>query len=483
MADYRVLLDGMVAASQTTMVPAFVMKTVLAPRLSRSEDRCARAPLGLRRLEASLLSGGFHRNDVALVDPDGLAKVVGPATRVVGISTGDPLGQGMNSTTMQALAGGRTYTRVWFERLVQQVHALAKNNAGLKIVVGGPGAWQLAQDESARRRLGIDHVILGYCEERVAEIFRQLCDGVELPALVNCPPSRSIPPGIHGPTLMGVVEITRGCGWGCDFCTMAAEPMLHFSMETILEDARVNVRGGQHEIALIGEDVFRYKDERAGSNGGGLKELLVRLRTIEGLGRMHIDHANVVSVARTSNDDLREIASLLSGGDDRRYLWVNLGVETASGKLLAATCRAKMRPFAESEWAEACLEQVRRLSSAGFVPMVSLLLGLREETEDDVEQTLRWVGRLKGMRVTVFPMFLAATEPEQKSFTSPDMKKIHWQIFRECYRLNFKGFPRLVWENQRTAGAPMWRRLILQGLGRAAVPAVKTMLALRCRGR
>jgi len=33
MADYRTLLDGMVAAAQTTMVPGVVMKRLLAPPL------------------------------------------------------------------------------------------------------------------------------------------------------------------------------------------------------------------------------------------------------------------------------------------------------------------------------------------------------------------------------------------------------------------------------------------------------------------
>ena len=480
MADYKVLLDGMLAAAQTTMVPRVVMKTVLAPRLSG----CNCAPMGLRRIEAALLAGRFKREEVAIVPPEGLVNAVGDETRIVGISSGDPLGRGMNSTTMRGLTGRRTYTEVWFERLTTRVRSLRQSNSKLRLVMGGPGAWQLAGDEPARRRLGVDHVVLGYCEDEIAGLFGAICDGTEPREVIECTKRTVKPPTILGPALMGVVEISRGCGMGCGFCTMAGEPMIHFPVEAIVEDARVNVRGGMRELSLIGEDVFRYGATRADSvNPQALKELLGRLRGIPGAGRIHVDHANISSLARLSDRDLADVHGLLVGDDDSCYLWVNLGVETLSPRLLAANCRAKIRPHDAEQWPELCLQQVRRLATTGFVPMVSLLMGLPGETEEDVAETLRWVEKLRGEHVTVFPMFLAATGPEMKSFTADDMTRTHWRLLRESYRLNFKWFPRLVWDNQKGAGAPLWRRLTVQGLGRTAIPLAKTMLAWKCGGR
>ena len=474
MADFRTLLEGMLSGAQTTAIPAALMRALIARPIRSNGGAAPRAPMGLRRVEAALLTDGFDRRDVVIATPEGLTRVVGDKTRIVGISTGDPLGIGMNSTTMTGLIGGRSYTRVWFEQLVRRVRLLCPDETGakVKVVVGGPGAWQLVDNDDARRRLGIDHVVAGYCENDVADIFRRICNGQEMPTVLQCSTTAgAIPPPVLGPTVMGVVEISRGCGLGCTFCTLASEPMTHFSIDAILRDARTNVEAGACDIALVSEDVFRFGTSSVGgTNAESLVTLLRRLRTIPGLNRIHIDHANINSVAQTDEDDLAEIHSLLAGVGGGDYLWVNLGVETASGRLLAASGAAKMRPHETDRWDEVCREQVRRLASVGFVPMVSLIMGLPGETADDVELTLNWVRSLRGVRVTVFPMFAAPLNAGQKAFTVADMTPIHWRLFRECYRLNFKwGLP-MCWEAQSGTGVPLWRRASIQMLGRLGIP-------------
>ena len=82
--------------------------------------RAAVAPLGLRRIEAALLAGGFTPDEVAVVTEDQLDQAIGSATRVIGISSGEPAGLGMNSSTMTAIAGGRIYPQAMFRRLDAQ---------------------------------------------------------------------------------------------------------------------------------------------------------------------------------------------------------------------------------------------------------------------------------------------------------------------------------------------------------------------------
>ena len=71
MADYRVLFDGMLSASQTTTTPDLFMRLLLARPLWGGAVHARRAPIGLRRIEAALLDGVFSRDDVA----DALDKV------------------------------------------------------------------------------------------------------------------------------------------------------------------------------------------------------------------------------------------------------------------------------------------------------------------------------------------------------------------------------------------------------------------------
>ena len=483
MAAYPTLLDGMLGASQTTAVPRVVLDALLAPRVPSDPDASGRAglaPLGLRRVEAALVAGGFDPAEVAVVTAETLPRAVGPGTRVVALSSGDPLGLGMNSNTMTAIAGGRSCTEALFRRLLADARALRRRFPRLRIVVGGPGAWQLTTHDDARRRLGIDLVLTGYCEGQVADVFRRLVAGEDVSGLVACAWTgiEHVRP-IRGATVMGIVETSRGCGLACDFCTLARVPMVHFPAEFIARDVTTNVAAGVRNVGLISEDFFRYGGPAAKVNPSASIALLKRLREIPGLAMLQLDHANVSSVAGFSDAELVEIHSLLCGGYPRP-VWVNLGVETASGRLLdSLSARAKMRPFDAASWADACREQVLRLIKAGFLPMVSLVVGLDGETDEDVAGTRRWVESLSGERVLVFPLLLAPTEPGRRPVAARDLTAEHWRLIDACYRFNFKWVPHLLWSEETVARVPLAKRLALAALARGNALWWKLLLAWR----
>ncbi len=55
-----------------------------------------------------------------------------------------------------------------------------------KIIVGGPGAWQL-EDDTARRGLGVDCVVVGEGEKVVKDLFDNSVKGVQIPEVVHAP--------------------------------------------------------------------------------------------------------------------------------------------------------------------------------------------------------------------------------------------------------------------------------------------------------
>jgi len=470
MADYRLLLDGMVSCSQTTTTPGFLVRLLIAPPLNGAGVRAPRSPLGLRRVEAALLAGGFAPEDVAIVTPEKIGAAVGPRTRLIGVSSGDPLGIGMNSSTMAGLAGGESLPGASFRRLMAAVRS-ARGDA--RVVLGGPGAWQLLHDEGARRSLGIDLVVSGYCEAEVAGLFGRLLDerGAVEPVFECGEVSAEAIPRVLGPVVMGVVEISRGCGMGCGFCTLARRPMVHLAAEAVAADVDTNLAGGVRDAALTSEDFFRYgATGGAAAAPGKLLELLRRLREMSGLRLIQADHASIRSVAAFSDEALAETRRLMAGRPGELSVWVNLGVETASGELLAASGgSAKMSPWGPSGWADACREQVLRLSRAGFLPMVSLVVGLPGESAPDVLRTIEWVESLpKDAPATVFPVFHVPVDGETGAhrFGRADMTALHWRLFESSYRLNFRRIPRLYARSHAAAGTGLLRRAVMGLLGR-----------------
>jgi radical SAM superfamily enzyme YgiQ (UPF0313 family) len=476
-AAYRLLFDGMLAASQTTSAPPALLGRLLMPRGRSQGARAAVAPLGLRRIEAALLAGGFTPEEVAVVREDQLDQAIGTATRVIGISSGEPAGLGMNSSTMTAITGGRIYPEAMFRRLLSKIRHLNRDGRA-RIVLGGPGAWQIAGNPAARKELGIDHVVTGYAEADAAATFRSLVRQKPVPEVVPGGWHAAVPiPPIRGASTMGVVEISRGCGLGCSFCTIARVPMVHLPPETILADVRTNVAAGVENVAVLSEDFFRYGADGMKVDPDAPISLLQGIRRIPQVRLIQVDHANVASVAQYDDRQLEALHDLLVGKDRGRYVWVNVGVETVSEELLRNAGAAGKRGREVSQpWGDFCARHLRRLCRAKFFPMASLMIGLPGERDEHVQETLAWVESLSDERMAVFPLLYAPVDG-QDPLDPRSLRPLHWELIKACYRLNFRFVPWIYRDNQAAAGVSFFRRTLLQLMGYGQVLQWKILLA------
>jgi len=475
MAAYALLLDGMAAASQTTAWPAPLMWPVIAPPVAAEGGRARQAPLGLRRIEAALRRDRFSGDEVAIVPPERVHQAIGPDTRIVGLASGDPLGLGMNSTTTTAIFGGRPVTSHLFRKLAHRVRRrLNEVGSPARIILGGPGGWQVRESgdpAAVCRELGVNHVICGYCESNIASLVQQAAEGVSLPTVIRGqgPATAAGIPPILGPTTMGMVEVSRGCGWGCRFCTLAGDPMVDLPIETIEADVHTNLAGGVTNISLTTEDFFRYGARGdAQADPAAVLGLLDRLSRLPGLRTLTIDHANVSTVSRFSDDELRNIHRLLSLGRQGLPMWVNVGVESAAGDLVVQGCGpAKVRPFAPADWGEVCRREVLRLHAVGFIPVVSLVIGLPGERVEHVEATLRWVDSLRDSRVAIVPMLLTPVRSSSGRCTSgQDLTQLQWQLFRRAMATTLRWLPAVYWHQHGAAGVSAAMRIMKQVCGR-----------------
>lgn len=476
-ADYKVLFEGIFATMQTTKVPSLAMRHFVAPPVrADAAGRALTAPLGLRRVQSALIAQlGLSPDDVVCTTPERLAGLLGPWVKIVGFSSSDPLGNGMSNTTTTQFWAGELYTRFWSRTLLTQL-LKAKRRYGFKVVGGGAGAWQWDCYPDPTAQECLDVRFEGYFEQDGPALFRSLLDGQSVPSRYVQPKTAAanIAP-ICQPSLLGIIELSRGCGRGCRFCSMAHKKMEHLPAETILADLETNIAGGVRSVVSGSEDFFRYGATGLTPNFDALRGILEQMQQLRGLSFMQIDHANITSLAQMTDEQLLEIRRLLTWEKDSKYLWVNMGVESANGHLVAANCTGKVAPYRPDDWEELLYTTAGRMTRNGYFSVVSLVLGLPGETPEDIQKTLRLVKFLETQNAVVFPVFY---EPHTRDdiaaghrFSIATMWPEHLELYRTCYEINFKKVPLLFWDNQRCGGVSWLKRATMRLLGKTEVSA------------
>lgn len=474
-AEYKALFEGIFATMQTTQVPEFAMRRFVSPPVRTDAfGRARTAPLGLRRAESALLKyTNLRPEQIVTTTPEFLPRLLGPSVKVVAVSSSDPLGNGMSNTTTKNFWKGELYTSYWMRRMLTQILD-AKRKYGFKVVAGGAGAWQWTSYPDKTAAECIDVIFDGYFESKGPALFADLIDGKDVQACVKesstC--GEHIQP-IRSASLLGIIEISRGCARGCRFCTQADKKMTHLPIDMICSDLHTNVSAGVTSVVSGSEDFFRYGASGIKPEFDKLRDLLIRMRAVKGLSFMQIDHANVSTIAQLTDDQLREVRSLLAWEKPSDYLWVNMGVESANGNLVAQSSPGKIAPFRPDDWEDIVRQTVERMSRNGFFPVVSLILGLPGETPDDIARTLKLVAFLERQNAVVFPVFYEPLRTDEIEsgcvFNLQKMRLDHLALYSRCYEINFKKVPSLFWDNQRAAGVSWFKRTAMQLLGKTEV--------------
>ena len=318
----------------------------------------------------------------------------------------------------------------------------------------------------------IDVIFEGYFEGSGPEIFDNIVNDrpTEKYFCEKKPLAEKVQP-IKNPSMLGIIELSRGCGRGCKFCTMAKKKMEHLDPDTILTDLQTNIANGITAVVSGSEDFFRYGSDSIKPNFDKLQYLLRQMRKMKNLSFMQIDHANITSVMQLTDEQLIEIRKLLTWSKKTDYLWVNMGVESANGHLVAANCPGKISPFSPEDWQDIVRQTAERMTRTGFFSVFSIILGLPGETPDDISKTLELVKYLGTKKAVIFPIFYEPLDVGQPRFTLDNMRIDHLQLYRTCYEINFKMVPRLFWDNQRAGGISWTKRALMQLLGKREMAA------------
>ena len=429
--------------------------------VERNEDGSARyMPAGLRTLEAALLRE-YPAEEIVCSYPDDLDKFVGPRTRLVGVSTHNPLGVTFAAGVYASVFGSSQepinslYARQLFARIKASPH-----REGFKVVVGGSGGWQIIQTDSYDE-LGVDCVVEGRAESPDAmNLIRRAIRAEELPRRLEAghPTDRD---GILVPekrTTFGVVELTTGCGRRCHFCMPDLSPQLDVPKEKIMRAVEANVRQGNKRISLATEDMFIWGQVRTGvpfyfPNREALVDLYSAIAGTPGLEQHLLSHA---TIAPAVVDPLliEKLTGILldksplhlpaySAHPTKNILSPLMGLETGSVRMARAIMPGKAVPFPIEDWPSVVIQSLTILNRHNWFPVMTLMIGNPGETDEDVRATLDLVYEIERRGLFAFlvpsiftPLCDTRMEKTRGVTETRELSRLQWQLMMKCWRMN-----------------------------------------------
>lgn len=431
--------------------------------VEREPDGSARyMPAGVRLVEKSLLRA-YERGDVVACYPADVHKFIGPRTRVVAVSTHNPLGVTFAAGVYTSIFGSSRmpinshYSREMFASIKSSPY-----KDTFKVIVGGSGGWQIIQTDTFEE-LGVDCVVEGRSESaETLELFRKAIDGEELPRTIEVK-HPSDPNSILFPdarTTFGVVEMTTGCGRRCKFCVPDLNPQISLPKEKIMEAVRANVRQGNKQISLATEDMFIWGQVHTETpfyfpNREALIDLYSDIVNTPGVEQHVLSHC---TIAPAVVDPLliKELSRILlpkspihfpylSSHPEKKALAPLIGLETGSVRMAKQIMSSKGVPFHVEDWPSVVLEGLRVLNENNWFPAMTLIVGNPGETDEDVMATIDLVYEMERRGLFAFlipsiftPLHDTRMEHETGVTQTKQLTPLQWQLMMKCWKMNLR---------------------------------------------
>jgi radical SAM superfamily enzyme YgiQ (UPF0313 family) len=138
------------------------------------------------------------------------------------------------------------------------------------------------------------------------------------------------------------------------------------------------------------------------------------------------------------------IAELIRG---KQAWWgAEIGIETGSAELAKKTMPAKAHPFKAEDWPEVVHSGLGVMHDNKMVPACTLIVGLPEESENDVLKTLELVDDIKGVRSLVVPLFFVPLGKLKREawFKDETITDLRRQLLFRCVEHDFRWVDNLL---------------------------------------
>jgi radical SAM superfamily enzyme YgiQ (UPF0313 family) len=442
MSDYRGRYElGLASAVPVDHLPVNLFECILFPHMKIENGKTICAPYGLRKIESALINAGYS---TVTLDPRQLKKI-SFKPKIIGIYTIDPLAHGPTFSWRNLVSKGETFTKRNFELLMFDTALIKLRKNGVKIIIGGPGAWQFKGKPNLLDHYGIDHVIIGEAELAVTDIISKIIENRSSPRIYEVPdsqiPKRKDIPTIKNPSINGIVELGRGCSRRCRFCEVALRKFKWFPLEFIEKELKVNKRFGIKEGTLHSDDVLLYGSKNFYPNDKRLIELFQK--STEYYEKIMVTHASIASITASKLLLPRIMNSILTNQD---YLAVQIGIETGSPRLLEKLMPNKAKPYKIEEWQDLVVNASIIMQDNNILPFYTIITGFPGENEQDIISTIKLIKKLRDHRCTISQAsFLPLGKMSNKSQKKEKKyAKCYYDLWNTCLEHNIKWAPKII---------------------------------------
>ncbi len=111
-----------------------------------------------------------------------------------------------------------------------------------------------------------------------------------------------------------------------------------------------------------------------------------------------------------------------------------IGLETGSATLAKKIMPAKALPFKPEEWPQVARQGFKIMHDHKLCPAATLIVGLPEETEDDIIKTMELVDDVKDCRSLIVPLFFVPLGRLKNKdwFREAQVNKLHEELMFKC---------------------------------------------------
>jgi radical SAM superfamily enzyme YgiQ (UPF0313 family) len=127
-----------------------------------------------------------------------------------------------------------------------------------------------------------------------------------------------------------------------------------------------------------------------------------------------------------------------------------------------------MLPYKPEQWKEIVTQAFGILNDNDWYPLATLIVGLPDETEDDVNETLSLMDDLKDFNAFYVPLFFVPLEDcllmNKRGAEIDSLTRMRWEFLTRCWEYNVR-----IWRDtflQSRIPSPALKRVV----NRAAIP-------------